>query len=490
MAELHDKDLLSIQQARTMVLAARQAQLEWAKASQEQVDRVCTAMVEAAYGASERLGRMASEETGYGVPEHKKLKNEFASMHVWNSIKDVKTVGVIRHDPKTKVYDIAWPMGIVAALTPSTNPTSTVINKVLMSVKARNAVIVAPHPSAVNCCVETARVMNDAAVAAGAPAGLIHCMSQISLAGTDELLSHRYTAVILATGGSAMVKAAHSKGKPAYGVGPGNVPAYVDRSADLEKAARYIVASKAFDYSVICATEQAVIADRPIADRLKQLMEGEGAYFMDEAQTQKMRELLFHPDGGINVDTVGKSAQVLAGMAGFQVPSHARILVAPLRKIGRDEPLSREKLTTVLGFYEADGWEAGCDKCIEMIQFGGRGHSLMIHATNENVIMAFGLEKPVFRIGVNTMGTLGAIGLTTGVMPSMTLGSGGIGGAITGDNISVYHLFNVKRLAYEVTPPPDAAMHPGTTPAGPLFAPAADELEQIVDEVVQQILGR
>jgi acetaldehyde dehydrogenase (acetylating) len=490
MAELHDKDLLSIQQARTMVLAARQAQLEWAKASQEQVDRVCAAMAEAAYGASERLGRMASEETGYGVPEHKKLKNEFASMHVWNSIKDVKTVGVIRHDPKAKVYDIAWPMGIVAALTPSTNPTSTVMNKVLMSVKARNAVIVAPHPSAVNCCVETARVMNDAAVAAGAPEGLIHCMSQISLAGTDELLSHRYTAVILATGGSAMVKAAHSKGKPAYGVGPGNVPVYVDRSADLEQAARYIVASKAFDYSVICATEQAVVADRPIANRLQQLMEGEGAYFMDEAQTQKMRELLFHPDGGINVDTVGKSAQVLAGMAAIQVPGHARILVAPLRKIGRDEPLSREKLTTVLGWYEADGWEAGCDLCIEMIHFGGRGHSLMIHATNDDVIMAFGLEKPVFRIGVNTMGTLGAIGLTTSVMPSMTLGSGGIGGAITGDNITVYHLFNVKRLAYETSPPPEAAMRPGTTPAGPLFAPAADELEQIVDEVVQQILGR
>lgn len=490
MAELHDKDLLSIQQARTMVLAARQAQLQWAKASQEQVDRVCAAMAEAAFGAAERLGRMASEETGYGVPEHKKLKNEFASMHVWNSIKDVKTVGVVRHDPRTKVYDIAWPMGIVAALTPSTNPTSTVMNKVLMSVKARNAVIVAPHPSAVNSCVETARLMNAAAVAAGAPEGLIHCMSQISLAGTDELLSHRYTAVILATGGSAMVKAAHSKGKPAYGVGPGNVPAYVDRSADLEKAARYIVASKAFDYSVICATEQAVIADRPIADRLQQLMEGEGAYFMDEAQTQKIRELLFHPDGGINVATVGKSAQVLAGMAGIQVPSHARILVAKLRKIGRDEPLSREKLTTVLGFYEADGWEAGCDMCVEMIQFGGRGHSLMIHATNDDVIMAFGLEKPVFRIGVNTMGTLGAIGLTTGVMPSMTLGSGGIGGAITGDNITVYHLFNVKRLAYEVAPPPDAAMHPGTTPAGPLFAPEADELEQIVDEVVQQILGR
>ncbi|MGH2583104.1 MAG: aldehyde dehydrogenase family protein, partial [Anaerolineales bacterium] len=419
MAEL-DKDLLSIQQARSMVEQAYNAQKIWGKATQEQVDRVCQAMVDAAFGAAERLGRMASEETGYGVPEHKKLKDEFASRNVWESIKNVKTVGVVRHDAGTGVYEIAWPMGVVAALTPSTNPTSTVINKILISVKARNGVIVAPHPAAVNCCVEAAKLMADAAVAAGAPEGLIHCMSQVSLPGTTELMSHRRTAVILATGGSPMVRAAHSQGKPAYGVGPGNVPAYVDRSADLEKAARYIVASKAFDYSVICATEQAVIADRPIAARLEQLMKNEGAYFMDEAQTQAMRQTLFHPDGGINTATVGKSPQVLAGMAGISVPQSARILVARLRKVGRDEPLSREKLTTVLGWYEAEGWEAGCDRCIELIHFGGRGHSLIVHATDEQVIMAFGLEKPVFRIGVNTMGTLGTIGLTTKVMPSMT----------------------------------------------------------------------
>ena len=444
MAEL-DKDLRSIQQARSMVEAAYAAQKIWAKASQEQVDRVCEAMVNAAFQASERLGRMASEETGYGVPEHKKLKNEFASRYVWQSIKNVKTVGVIRHDPNTRVYEIAWPMGVVAALTPSTNPTSTVINKILISVKARNGVVVAPHPSAVNCCVETAKLMAAAAVQAGAPEGLVHCMSEVSLPGTNELMSHRHTTVILATGGSPMVRAAHSQGKPAYGVGPGNVPVYVDRSADLEKAARYIVASKAFDFSVICATEQAVIADRPIAARLEQLMKNEGAYFMDELQTQAMRQTLFLPDGGINTATVGKSPQMLAGMAGISVPSSARILVARLRKVGKEEPLSREKLTTVLGWYEVDGWEAGCDRSIEMIQFGGRGHSLIVHATDEKVIMAFGLEKPVFRIAVNTMATLGAIGLTTGVMPSMTLGSGGIGGAITGDNITVYHLFNVKR---------------------------------------------
>jgi acetaldehyde dehydrogenase (acetylating) len=487
MADL-DKDLLSVQQARSMVEAAYAAQKIWAKATQEQVDRVCQAMVDAAFQAAERLGRIASEETGYGVPEHKKLKNEFASKHVWNSIKNVKTVGVVRHDPQTRVYEIAWPMGVVAALTPSTNPTSTTINKILISVKARNGVVVAPHPSAVNCCVETAKLMAQAAVAAGAPEGLIHCMSQVSLPGTNELMSHRHTAIILATGGSPMVRAAHSQGKPAYGVGPGNVPVYVDRSADLEKAARYIVASKAFDYSVICATEQAVIADRPIAARLQKLMENEGAYFMDEAQTQAMRTTLFHADGGINTATVGKSAQVLAGMAGISISSHARILVAKLRKIGREEPLSREKLTTVLGWYEVDGWEQGCERCIEMIYFGGRGHSVMMHTGDDNIALQFGLEKPVFRIGVNTMGTLGAIGLTTSVTPSMTLGSGGIGGAITGDNISVHHLFNIKRLAYETTPPPEAAMRPGTVAAGPLFSPDPQQLEKIVADVVNDIL--
>lgn len=487
MADL-DKDLQSIQQARHMVEAAHAAQRIWAKATQEQVDRVCQAMADVAFQASERLGRMASEETGYGVPEHKKLKNEFASKHVWESIRNIKTVGVVRHDPQTRVYEIAWPMGVVAALVPSTNPTSTTMNKILISVKARNGVVVAPHPAAVNCCVETARLMAQAAVAAGAPEGLVQCMSQISLQGTNELMSHRRTAVILATGGSPMVRAAHSQGKPAYGVGPGNVPVYVDRSADIERAARYIVASKSFDYSVICATEQAVIADRPIASRLQQLMENEGAYFMTESQTQAMRTTLFHPDGSINTATVGKSPQALAGLAGISIPSHARILVAKLRKIGREEPLSREKLTTVLGWYEVDGWEQGCDRCVEMILFGGRGHSVILHTGDDKIAMAFGLEKPVFRIGVNTMGTLGTIGLTTKVMPSLTLGSGGIGGAITGDNITVYHLFNVKRMAYETTPPPEAAMRPGSVPAGPVDAPSAGEIEKIVSDVVSEIL--
>ena len=484
-----DSDLQSIQEARTLATAARQAQQQWIKAGQAEVDRVCAAMAEAAYRASERLGRMAVEETSYGVPVHKMLKNHLSSKLLWEAIKDIKTVGVIRHDEKKKIYDIAWPMGVVAALTPSTNPTSTVMYKTLISVKARNAIVAAPHPAAVKCCVETSRVMAEAAAQAGAPAGLVSCMSKVSLPGTQELMKHRYTAVILATGGSDMVRAAHSVGKPAYGVGPGNVPVYVDRSADLKKAARYIVASKAFDHSVICATEQAVVADKPIAAELAELMKAEGAYFVDEAQARALAGLLFSSGHLINPRAVGKSPQQLAQMCGLTVPGWARILVARLNKVGRDEPLSGEKLTTVLGWYEADGWEAGCERCIELINFGGRGHSLVIHAQDEKVIMQFGLEKPVFRIVVNTFGTLGTTGYTTGVMPSMTLGSGGVGGSITGDNITVHHLYNVKRLAYEITPPPPEAYGENAGSAAPAKSNGApnEEVEEIVRRVLKEL---
>lgn len=479
-----DRDLISIQEARNLSTRAFAAWKDWSTASQEQVDRVCAAMTEAAFAASERLGIMAQEETGFGVAEHKKLKNMFASRNVWESIKDLKTVGVIHHDPQRRIYDIAWPVGVVAALTPSTNPTSTVIFKILIAVKARDAIVIAPHPSAAKCSIETTQLMARVAEENGAPPGLISCMQNISLQGTQELLHHKYVALILATGGTPMVRAAHSTGKPAYGVGPGNVPVYVDRSADLEKAARYIVASKSFDCSTICASEQSVVADRPIANRLASLMQQEGAYFTDAHQTDLLRKLLFYSDGSMNTNVVGKPAVFVAAMAGFEVPKWTRILVTPLQKTGKEENLSREKLTTVLGWYEEEGWEAGCERCIQLIQFGGRGHSLIIHATDQDVIMAFGLEKPVFRIAVNTMGTLGAIGLTTGVMPSMTLGAGGVGGSITGDNITAQHLFNVKRLAYELTAPPAAAM----IPVKPKNGPSTGEIEKAVREALDEIL--
>ncbi|MBI5714658.1 MAG: aldehyde dehydrogenase family protein [Chloroflexi bacterium] len=488
-----DSDLDSIQQARDFAVAGHQAQKEFMRASQADVDRICAAMAEAAFNAAERLGKMASEETGYGVPEHKKLKNILTSKLLWEAIKDIPTVGVIRHDAQKKIYEIAWPMGLVAALTPSTNPTSTVMFKIMIAVKARNAIVVAPHPTAVNCCVETARIMAEAGERVGMPRGLVSCMSKVTLPGTQELMKHKYTSLILATGGSDMVRAAHSVGKPAYGVGPGNVPVYVDRSANLQRAAKYIVASKAFDHSVICATEQAVVADKPIARQLEELMKAEGAYFVDEAQAKALGAVLFSSGQLINPKAVGKSPQQLAQMCNITIPAWARILVAKLKSVGRDELLSGEKLTTVLGWYEADGWEAGCERCIEMINYGGRGHSLMIHAEDQNVIMKFGLEKPVFRIAVNTMGTLGATGMTTGVMPSMTLGPGGYGGAITGDNVNVHQMYNIKRLAYEITPPPEAALRPGSTDdpsqhgRGRVPATQDDYVEEIVRRVLSEL---
>ena len=482
-----DKDLVSIQEARDSAALAYDAWKIWSKASQEEVDRVCAAMSEAAFAAADRLGRLAHEETGYGNPAHKRLKNEFAAKMVWESIRDIKTVGVVNHDPVNRIYEIAWPMGVVAALIPSTNPTSTVIFKTLIAVKARNAIIHAPHPSAGKCCFEAANLMALAAEQAGAPRGLVQCLQSISLQGTQELMTHKRVALILATGGTPMVRAAHSVGKPAYGVGPGNVPVYVDRSADIEKAARYIVASKAFDCSTICATEQAVLADRPIAARLRELMIAEGAYFCDEQQSDALRKALFNADKSLNTATVGKPAPYLAAYAGFSVPAETRILVTPVPYVGYEEMLVHEKLTTVLAWHEVEGWEAGCEASIRMIEFGGRGHTQIIYANDDRVVMAFGLEKPVFRILVNTMGTLGAIGYTTGVMPSLTLGPGGVGGAITGDNITVHHMFNVKRLAYELRSPPAAAMSAGGSAA--VRAPDPLELERIVREIVTEILS-
>ena len=479
------KDLSSIQEAREKVNNAHEAWKLWSHATQADVDRVCEAMAEAGVQTSERLGKMAQEETGFGIAEHKKLKNIVGSKLVWESIREQKTVGVINHDPQRRVYDIAWPMGVIAGLIPSTNPTSTTFFKSIIALKARNAIVFSPHPSAARCTNEAAFVMAQAAEKAGAPHGIIDCIQQVSLQGSQELMTHKYTALILATGGTPMVRAAHSTGKPAYGVGPGNVPVYVDRSADLEKAARYIIASKSFDCSTICASEQSIIADRPIATKLAELLFEQGAYFCSENETNALRKAVFQPDGSMNVAVVGKPARYVASYAGFSIPDSARVLITPLIKVGRDEPLSHEKLTTVLGWYEVEGWERGCEVSMALIDTGGRGHTQIVYAQDERVILAFGLEKPVFRILVNTMGTLGATGLTTGLMPSFTLGSGGVGGAITGDNITASHLINIKRLAYELNEPPAEVLAPANLPS----IPRSHELEKAILEVTREILG-
>jgi acetaldehyde dehydrogenase (acetylating) len=459
------------------------------------VDRVCQAMMEAALSASARLGQMAHDDTGFGVPAHKRLKNEFASRNVWDSIRDVPTVGVLRRDEARGLVEIGWPVGVIAALCPSTNPTSTAIFKILISVKAGNGVVVAPHPTAVPSTEETVRIMAEAGEAAGMPRGLVSCLTTVTLPGTQELMRHYATSMILATGGTGMVRAAHSVGKPALGVGPGNVPAYVDRSADVARAAADIVDSKAFDHSTICSTEQTVVADRPIADELRQAMRTHGAHWLEPEQAEAFGARMFRPDGTMNAAFVGRSAQELARIAGFSVPAATRVLVAEIAGVGADHPLSREKLTPVLGFIVEDGWRAGCERSIELLKFGGDGHSLVIHAQDEDVILAFGLEKPAFRILVNTWGSFGAIGATTGVMPSMTLAPGGLGGATVSDNITVHHVLNIKRLAYELRRPPaeasavDGAGRAAGHGAVPAATPDADVIAEVVRRVLAEVKG-
>jgi acetaldehyde dehydrogenase (acetylating) len=477
MTDEYDSDLRSVQEARRLAVACRAAQREFATASQAEVDRVCAAMADAVYRDATRLGAMAHEETGYGVAAHKRIKVEFASKTVWESIRDIPTVGVLRREEEKRVVEIGWPVGVIVGLCPSTNPNSTAVYKVLISVKARNGCIIAPHPSAKACTYEAVRLMIEAGERAGMPKGLVGCMQEVSLQGSQELMHHYATSMILATGGTPMVRAAHSTGKPALGVGPGNVPVYVDRSADVAAAAEAIVNSKSFDCSTICATEQSVIADEPIAGALRAEMERLGAHWVGAGDKAALERTLFTTSGGMNPAAVGKTPQQLAKLAGIEVPARARILVAELSKVGREEPISAEKLTTVLGWYVEKGWRAGCERAVALLHFGGDGHSMVIHSTDEEVIMAFAIEKPAFRIVVNTWGSLGAIGATTGVMPALTLAPGGIGGAVVSDNITVANVLNIKRLAYPLRDPPPGAFEHAPDVQG---APRKDSLRGVI----------
>src|SRR5882757_1687846 len=464
-----DRDLASIAEARALARRAKQAWLELAEFSQEKIDAIVDAMAAAATPAAEMFARMAVEETGFGLVSDKIKKNLFASEKVYRFIRPMKTVGVIARHEDTRVVEIAEPFGVVAAVVPSTNPTSTAIYKILIAIKARCAIVLSPHPSAVKCITRVAEVMNDAALRAGAPAGAINWMTTVTLEGTQELMKHRDVAVILATGGMGLVRAAYSAGKPAYGVGPGNAPAYIERSANVKKAVTDIMTGKTFDYGVLCSSENSVVTDEAIAEEVKKEFVAQGGYFMNKAEMDAVAKVLVSPQRLPNPALVGKSAMVIAEKCGITVPSGTRVLIAPLEGVGRDFPLSIEKLCPVLSFYVVRDWKEGCERCKQILKYGGMGHTMAIHSQNDQVILEFGLKKPAFRICVNTPTTLGSIGLTTGLDPAMTLGCGGYGGNITSDNISPKHLLNIKRLAYEVTPAERAGtstMTSTVTPAG------------------------
>ena len=446
-----DRDLESIQQARSLLDKAFQAQERLSRFSQDQVDSVVRQMAEAGLGAAEKLARMAVEETGFGNVADKILKNKFGSEFVHEAIKDLRTVGIIREDRKKGILEIASPVGVIAAIIPSTNPTSTTINKALIALKGRNTIVFSPHPSAAGCIQETSRLLSEAAVAAGAPEGSIGCLSRSTIEGTRELMSHRTTALILATGGHGLVKAAYSVGKPAFGVGPGNVPAYVESSADIPRAIQDIFTGKCFDNGTLCSSEQAIITDAAIKDRVIEEIKHNRGHFLNEQEIQALGRVVVTPKRTVNPKIVGKPAATIAALAGIRIPEGTRVLVAPLSGVGRDYPLSMEKLSPILAFYVEKDWEAACDRCIELLNYGGLGHTLAIHSNNDEIIRQFGLQKPVFRIVVNTQAALGAVGYTTRLFPSMTLGCGTLGGNITSDNISPFHLINIKRVAYSRT---------------------------------------
>ena len=447
-----DRDLASIAEARALARRAKQAWLELAEFSQEKIDAVVDAMAAAATPCAEMFARLAVEETGYGVVEDKIQKNLFSSQKVYDFIRPMKTVGVIARYEDRRVIEIAEPFGVVAAVVPSTNPTSTAIYKILIALKARCAVVLSPHPAAVKCITRVAEVMDEAARGAGAPAGAISWMTTVTLEGTQELMKHRDVAVILATGGMGLVRAAYSAGKPAYGVGPGNAPAYIERTANVKKAVHDIVTGKTFDNGVLCSSENSVVVDEPIAEEVKREFQAQGAYFMNKSEMDALAKMLVTPQRLPNPALVGKSAVTIAAKCGLSVPAETRLLIAPLEGVGRDYPLSIEKLCPVLSYYVVKDWREGCERCKQILRYGGMGHTMSIHSQNDQVILEFGLKKPAFRIVVNTPTTHGSVGLSTGLDPAMTLGCGGYGGNITSDNISPRHLLNIKRLAYEVTP--------------------------------------
>ena len=435
--------------------------------TQADVDRIVAAMSRAAIPQAARLAELANRETGFGNVPDKTAKNLFASDRVATHIANIKTVGVIRDDAGTGITQIGEPMGVVAAIIPSTNPTSTAIFKALIGVKARCAVILSPHPSARLCVIESFRVLEAAARASGLPEGALQCLESVSLAATESLMKSRHTAVILATGGIGLVRAAYSSGKPAYGVGPGNVPVYVHASAETARAVKDVIAGKTFDYGTLCSSEQALVFDSSIAPSVLKALESERVHMLSADEASKVAKFVIGERGLVNARAVGRAAPALAEASGFRVDPSTRALAAPLAGVGREHPLSAEKLCPVLALYEVSGPDEGIRRCQELLAFGGTGHTAGIHAQDDDLLRRFALAQPASRVIANSQTSMGATGHTTALEPSMSLGCGAAAGNITSDNITPLHLINIKRLAR--VRPLGAASSPG--PGGPETAP-------------------
>ena len=446
--EMIDNDLRSMQEARTLARLGDIATKKLADFSEEQIDAILKNMVRVARENAVSLAKMAVEETGFGKVKDKTYKNHMASVLLYEEIKNMKTVGIIREDSINKVMDIAEPMGLLMGIVPSTNPTSTTIFKSIISIKARNAIVFSPHPSALKCTLKAARLMNEAAIAAGAPENVIQCISIPSIEGTNALMKSEEVKVIIATGGPGMVKASYSAGKPALGVGAGNSPAYIERTANIPRAVKNIITSKTFDYGTICASEQSIIVEECNRAAVVEEFKRNGAYFMNKEETDKVCQLLFKNGHTMNAKFVGRSPQVIASAAGIEIPDETTVLIGEQAGVGPAYPLSYEKLTTVLAFYTVKDWHEACELSIKLLQ-NGIGHTMSLHTEDRNIALEF-TKKPASRILVNTGSSMGGTGASTGLSTSFTLGCGTWGGSSVSDNVGPMNLINIKRIAYGI----------------------------------------
>ena len=444
----NDKDLKINMVIDNLVKKANIAMEEMMKLNQEEIDNIVQVMAKAGLENHIKLAKLAVEETKKGVFEDKVTKNIFATEYIYNDIKYKKTVGVIDENEEEGSMTVAEPIGIIAGVTPVTNPTSTTMFKSLIAIKGRNPIIFSFHPSAQNCSREAAQILRNAAIKAGAPKDCIQWIEEPSLQASNELMNHKGISIILATGGPGMVKSAYSSGKPALGVGPGNVPCFIEKSADVDEAVNDLILSKTFDNGMICASEQAVIIEKVIYEKVINLMKKQKCYFVNSEEKELLQNTLINSQTKyLNPDIVGQSAYTIAKMSGFEVEKDTKILVAEIKGVGEDYPLSKEKLSPVLACIKVKDYKEGIEKCVEMTEFGGIGHTAVIHSNDDKVILEFSKKVKTGRLLVNTPSSQGAIGgIYTTNTPSLTLGCGSMGNNSTTDNISAINLINTKKV--------------------------------------------
>ena len=472
-----DEDLLARQEARMLCRRAGQAQQTLETLPQEKLDAIVRAMAAAFEGECASLAKMAVEETGFGNTQDKTEKNRFACQNVLRAIEPMKTVGILREDREKSLWEIGVSVGVIGAIVPSTNPTSTVCYKALIAVKAGCAIVFSPHPKAAKCSCAAAQILARAAEAAGAPEGTVGCLTKNKMAGTQEMMSAPEVKLLLATGGPGMVRAAYSSGKPAIGVGAGNGPAFIHSSADVPKAVADIIRSKTFDNGTVCASEQSIIVERSMETAVLAEAEKQGIYLMPKDQAGALAKLLFKPGGGLDPQVVGKTAIYLAEKAGFSVPKNTKVLMAREQEAGPTRPYSMEKLCPVLAFFVMDSEDAVLSKAVEVLRHEGSGHTFAIHARDEEVIRRFALKIPVSRFLVNAPAALGGIGAATGLFPALTLGCGAIGGSSSSNNISPLDLINIRRVAWGLKEEPHIPQAPDS------------ELVELLTEKILERLG-